>query len=77
MTENKHIRVSYEQFTKFEMARVLGSRALQLSHGAKPLVKLTKATLEEIGYNPIEIAKLEIEKGVIPITVIRKYPGNF
>jgi len=75
VAENK-IRISHEHFTKFEMARVLGSRALQLSHGAKPLVKLTKEMLEKIGYNPIEIAKLEIEQGVIPITVIRKLPGD-
>lgn len=76
MTDCKQIRVSHDQFTKFEMARVLGSRALQLSNGAKPLVKLTKAKLESIGYNPIEIAKLEIKEGVIPITVVRKLPGE-
>lgn len=74
MEAGKDIRITQENFTKYELARVLGSRALQISHGSTPLVKLTKATLEKIGYNPIEIAKLELKEGVIPITVIRKLP---
>ena len=76
MEAGKEIRISHEQFTKFELARVLGSRALQISHGAKPLIKLTPKKLEEIGYNPIEIAKLELAEGIIPITVVRKLPGD-
>ena len=65
-----------EKLTKFELARVIGSRALQISQGAPPLVKLTKKKLEEIKYNPIEIAKIELEEGVIPITVVRPIPGQ-
>ena len=30
--------------------------------------------LEEINHNPIEIAKLELEKGVLPITLKRPMP---
>ena len=60
-----------EKYTKFEIARLLGSRGLQLSMGAPMLVKLTKKQLEEINYNPIEIAKIELKKGVLPITVRR------
>jgi DNA-directed RNA polymerase subunit K/omega len=76
MEAGKDKRISHGEFTKYELARVLGSRALQISHGSKPLIKLSKKKLEEVGYNPIEIAKLELEADVIPITVIRKLPGE-
>jgi DNA-directed RNA polymerase subunit K len=62
------------EYTKYERARIIGSRALQISMGAPFLVKLPKKKLEEIGYNPIEIAKVEFDAGVIPITVRRVLP---
>jgi len=63
-----------EKHTKYEIARMIGSRALQISMGAPFLVKLTEKDLENIGYNPIEIAKKEYEEGVLPITVRRPMP---
>ena len=62
------------EFTKYEKARVLGSRALQISMGAPYLIKLSKNKLEEMQYNPLKIALLEFEAGVIPITVVRPLP---
>ncbi len=62
--------------TKFEKARMIGSRALQISMGAPCLIKLSKKQLEEIKYNPIEIAKIEYEKGVLPIAIRRPYPDT-
>lgn len=53
---------------------MIGSRALQISMGAPFLVKMTEKDLEAVGYNPIEIAKREFEKGVLPITVRRPIP---
>ena len=61
-------------YTKYEKARILGSRALQIGMGAPFLVKLSEEDLKRIKYNPIEIAKIEFEKGVIPITVKRPLP---
>ena len=63
-----------EKFSKYEKARMLGSRALQIAMGAPFLVKLNEADLKRLKYNPMEIAKLEFEKGVIPITVKRPLP---
>jgi DNA-directed RNA polymerase subunit K len=63
-----------EKYTKYEIARMIGSRALQISMGAPFLVKMSEKDLEAIGYNPIEIAKREFEKGVLPITVRRPIP---
>lgn len=63
-----------EKYTKFETARMLGSRALQIAMGAPFLVKLNDKQLEEIKYNPVEIAKIELEKDVLPLTVKRPLP---
>jgi len=62
------------KYTKFETARMLGARALQIAMGAPFLVNLNDAQLEEIKYNPVEIAKLELEKNLLPLTVKRPLP---
>lgn len=60
--------------TKFEIARMVGSRSLQIAMGAPFMIKLSEEDLKKINYNPVNIAKLEFEQGVIPITVKRPYP---
>jgi len=62
------------EFTRYEKARIIGSRALQIAQGAPTLVKLTKKELEEIKYNPIEIAKKEFLAGKVPISIKRSLP---
>lgn len=62
------------KYSKYEKARMIGSRALQISMGAPFMIKLSPKELEEIKYNPVEIAKKEFEAGVIPIEVKRKMP---
>ena len=64
-----------EEYTKYEHARIIGARALQISMGAPFMVKLTDEELKKIGYNTIEIAKLEFKQGLIPITVKKPIPG--
>jgi len=63
-----------DTFTKYEKARMIGSRALQISMGAPFMVKLSEKDLEDLKFNPVEIAKLEFEKGAIPLTVKRPLP---
>jgi DNA-directed RNA polymerase subunit K len=63
------IRVNYVKqfgYTRFERARIIGARALQITMGAPILINVPK---EEI--DPIRIATVEFEKGAIPITVMR------
>jgi len=60
-----------EQYTKYEKARILGARALQIAMGAPFLIKLSKKDLEKLKYNTLEIAKLEFEKDLLPITIKR------
>ncbi len=62
------------QFTKYEIARILGARALQIAMDAPLLIKIDAKELEEINYNPIEIAKRELSAGVLPITVNKPLP---
>ena len=61
--------------TKYEQARIIGARALQISMGAPFMVKLSEDDLKRISYNPIEVAKLEYAQGLIPIDVKRPMPG--
>ena len=56
-----------EQYSKYEKARIIGARALQLAYGAPPLVKVPEGTV-----NPIDLAELEFNEGVIPITILRE-----
>ncbi len=63
-----------ETHTKYERARIIGSRALQISQGAPLLIKLSKKELEELKYNPVEIALKEYDEGVIPLDVKRILP---
>ncbi len=52
------------KFTRYERARIIGARALQISMGAPVLIETDKK-------EPIDIALAELEKEVIPITVKR------
>ena len=57
--------------TRFEKARVVGARALQISMGAPALTKIPKDIKD-----PIAIVFKELQAGVIPLTVIRKLPNG-
>ena len=64
-----------EEYTKYEHARIIGARALQISMGAPFMIKLSDDDLKNIGYNPLEIAKLEFKHGLIQISVKKPFPG--
>ena len=59
------------EYTKYEKARMIGSRALQIAMGAPVQIELSEQDLEEMRYNPIEIAKREYDAGKMPMTVRR------
>jgi len=63
-----------KQFTKYEVARIIGARALQISMDAPLLLKISEKELEEMNFNPIEIAKKELLSEVLPITVNKPLP---
>ncbi len=49
-------------YTRYERARILGARSLQLAQGAPSFV-------EEDSNNPLKVARKELEEGKLPITV--------
>eukprot|EP00808_Paulinella_micropora_P000638 g46525.t1 len=63
-----HITTRY--MTKYEKARILGTRALQISMGAPILVELNKET------DPLDIAMKELKAKKIPIVVRRFLPDG-
>jgi DNA-directed RNA polymerase subunit K len=65
------LKLDKDKLTKYERARLIGARSMQLSMGAPMMVKLTPKKLEEMHYDPLEIAKMEFAEGVIPLEVIR------
>ena len=62
------------KYTKYEKARVIGARALQLAMGAPMLLELKEKDLVKIRFNPIEIARMEFDKDILPITIRRPLP---
>ncbi len=69
---SQKIIVGPPKITRFEKARIVGARALQISMGAPILVEAEDNT------NPIDIAVTELEAGVLPITIRRTLPdGTF
>lgn len=54
------------KYTRFEKARIVGARALEISYGAPVLVDYPSDMVD-----PIDIAMLEYNKDVIPITVVK------
>lgn len=57
------------KFTRYERARIIGARALQIAMGAPVLIDAGRK-------EPIDIAIMELEMGVIPITVKRTITEN-
>lgn len=51
---------------KFERARILGARSIQLANGAPPLVEVRGE------YSAIEVASRELESGIMPLVVLRQ-----
>ena len=54
-----------EKHSRFEKARIIGSRALQISMGAPVSINVPKEIID-----PVLIAQMEYDQKVIPITVV-------
>lgn len=60
--------------TQYEKARILGARALQIAMNAPLLVKISKEDLEKIRFDALRIAEIELDSGILPISVKRPMP---
>ena len=56
--------------TKYEKARLIGTRALQISMGAPVTIETEGAT------DPVVIAEMELMKGQTPLIIRRYLPNN-
>ncbi len=56
--------INSDSYTRFEKARIIGARALQIAKGAPVNIKTDLK-------DPIKIAKIEFEKGLIPLDIKR------
>lgn len=63
-----------EKFSKYETARILGARALQIAMNAPLLIKISKEDLEKIKFDALKIAEVELESRVLPISVKKPFP---
>lgn len=63
------IKIGPPKLTRFEKARIVGARSLQIAMGAPPFVPLE-------GYRgPIDIATEELEEDALPISIRRSLPN--
>lgn len=62
------------KFTKYEIARIIGARALQIAMDAPLLVKISDDELKAMRFDAIAIAERELESGVLPIAINRPVP---
>jgi DNA-directed RNA polymerase I, II, and III subunit RPABC2 len=69
--EKGKITIGPPSLTKFEKARIMGARALQLSLGAPPFITIPKDARISL-----DISMEELEKKVIPITIRRVLPNG-
>ncbi len=62
------------EFTKYEQARILGARALQIAMNAPLLIKISEEDLEKIKYDALKIAEVELNSDILPISIKKPFP---
>jgi DNA-directed RNA polymerase subunit K/omega len=70
---DKRVEISRKRLTKFEKARIIGLRALELSLGAPPLISVEQ---EGRGMNTTEIANREVGRKMLPLIIGRRMPDG-
>lgn len=63
-----------EIFTKYERARILGARALQIAMNAPLLIKIKDEDLEKINFDALNIAEIELNSDALPISIKKPFP---
>ena len=63
-----------KKFTRYEIARILGARSLQLAMDAPVLLKLSEEEKDELNFDTLRTAEKELTAEVLPITIKRPLP---
>ncbi len=65
------VKIGPPKLTRFEKARIIGARSLQVAMGAPPFIPM------EVGYRgPIEVATAELEEDALPVSIRRSLPNG-
>jgi len=67
----KEILIGPPKLTRFERARIVGARALQIAMGAPILIEFPSKQR-----SPIDVALEELKSGILPITIRRTLPDG-
>ncbi|MFX1340860.1 MAG: DNA-directed RNA polymerase subunit K [Promethearchaeota archaeon] len=67
----QYVKIGTIFLTRYEKARIVGARALQISFGAPILVEKPKNMID-----PIKIAQLELKSRILPLTIRRELPDG-
>jgi len=65
-----------KDFSKYEVARILGARALQIAMNAPLLIKIKQEDLEEIKFDALKIAEIELNSNILPISIKKPLPDR-
>lgn len=66
--------MNHTELTKYETARVLGARALQIAMNAPLLIKISPEDLEKIKFDALKIAEIELKSDILPISIKKPFP---
>lgn len=69
--EDFEVKIGPPKLTRFEKARIVGARSLQLAMGAPPFI-----AMEGRYRGPIEIASEELDADALPISIRRSLPNG-
>jgi len=67
-------KMDSKEFTKYERARILGARALQIAMNAPLLIKISEDDLEKIKFDALKIAEVELNSDILPISIHKPFP---
>ncbi len=67
----EYVKIGPIFLTRYEKARIVGARALQLSFGAPLLIEKPTEIID-----PIKLAMLELRAGILPLTIRRDNPSG-
>ena len=63
-----------QEFSKYERARIIGARGLQISMDAPLLIDINEKELDDMNFDALRIAEKELDSGVLPISVSKPMP---
>ncbi|MDK6028419.1 DNA-directed RNA polymerase subunit K [Ignisphaera sp. 4213-co] len=72
MKSLNEIKIGPKRLTKYEKARIISARALQLAAGAPPLIDVSMLESKD----PVIIAYYELLAGVLPLLIKRVKPNG-